>query len=206
MSAYQRPWWLVVNRPQGLVTTVREEGKPDERIFTVRGEPLVQGLAWLTWGPVAALVVVLFLAGLAIALDVKNQPQTIRGVVVIAFLLLPAFAWLAVSLLLARLSRKHLRAERQKSCQECIIRLNQKEKKLFLEGTEFPQPRQVPYEEIHQARVRHPIGKRDGQLMQLALETDEGSVVLLNESLGTKAQKVDLATEIEKAVRTDSRT
>lgn len=201
MSGYQRPWWLLVNRPKGLVTTVEEEEKANERIFIIRGEPLVQGLAWLTWGPVAALVVVLFLTGLAIALNVQAQPQPVRGVVVIAFLLLPALAWLAVSLILTRLSRKYLQAERQGTSQERVIRLNQQERKLFLEGTAFPDPKQVAYDDIRQARVRRPIGERDGRAMQLTLETGQGSVILLNEALGTQAQKVDLATEIEKAVR-----
>ena len=61
MSNYRRPWWLVVNKPAGLVTTVQEESSPGERIFIIRGEPLVQGLVWLTWGPVGALLVILIL-------------------------------------------------------------------------------------------------------------------------------------------------
>ena len=66
MTRYQRPWWLIVNRSGGLKTTVQEETHPGERIFVVRGEPLIQGLAWLIWGPVAALVVVGILVWLAV--------------------------------------------------------------------------------------------------------------------------------------------
>ena len=55
MSSYQRPWWLIVNKPAGLITTVKEETDSGERVFIIRGEPLVQGLVWLTWGPTTAL-------------------------------------------------------------------------------------------------------------------------------------------------------
>ena len=74
MNNYQRPWWLVVNKSAGLATTIQEEAYPGERIFIIRGKPLVQGLAWLTWGPGGALLAVVILAWLAIAFKVNVQP------------------------------------------------------------------------------------------------------------------------------------
>ena len=67
MAQYQRPWWLIVNKTDKLTTIIREEAHLGERIFVIRGEPLVQGLAWLIWGPGAALLVVGALIWLAIS-------------------------------------------------------------------------------------------------------------------------------------------
>ncbi len=101
INNYKRPWWLIVNKAGGLITTVQEESSPGERIFIIRGEPLVQGLAWLTWGPVAALLAVVILAGLAINFDVKDQSGAMRALFGAAFLILPALA-LAYSPFLSR--------------------------------------------------------------------------------------------------------
>ena len=108
MSKYQRPWWLLVNKPAGLITTIREDSGPNERVFMIKGEPLVQGLAWLTWGPVAALLVIVVLTGLAINLNIRDQAGSTRFLFVAAFLLLPALAWGLVTVLASKLSAKYL--------------------------------------------------------------------------------------------------
>src|SRR5262245_47984751 len=87
---YRRPWWLIVNKSARLITTVQEERKPGERVFIIRGEPLVQGLGWLIWGPVGALAVILLLAGLAIAFGINERGWGIKAIFVVAFLALPA--------------------------------------------------------------------------------------------------------------------
>ena len=122
MSNYQRPWWLMVNKPPGLITTVQEESQPGERIFVIHGEPLVQGLAWLTWGPVTAVLVVGLLTGLALAINVREQTAFIRGGMVMAFLGLPALAWIGVTLLVNRLSQKHLHKNLGAPGELCFIR------------------------------------------------------------------------------------
>ncbi len=73
MSKYQRPWWLLVNKSAGLITTIQEETGLNERVFIVRGEPMVRGLAWLIWGPAGALLVITILTGLAVGLNVREQ-------------------------------------------------------------------------------------------------------------------------------------
>ena len=112
-NPYRRPWWLIVNKSARLITTVREETRPGERVFIIRGEPLVQGLGWLIWGPVGALVVILLLAGLAIAFGISERGWGIKAVFVVAFLALPALAWAGIAAVLAHLSEKFLQAERQ---------------------------------------------------------------------------------------------
>ncbi len=200
MSNYRRPWWLIVNRPAGLVTTVQEESRPGERVFIIRGEPMVQGLAWLTWGPVAALVAILLLAILAVAFEVREQAWMVRGLVVVAFLGLPALAWGGTTIAMSQLSEKYLQAERQADRQECVIRLNQKQGELFYRTTAHPQENRLAYDHIRQARLTYPIGGGRKQAMRLTLSTDEGPVVLLDEALGTRAQKADLAKEIQEAL------
>jgi hypothetical protein len=200
MNNYQRPWWLVVNKPAGLTTTVQEEAYPGERIFIIRGKPLVQGLAWLTWGPGGALLAVVILTWLAITFKVNVQPWITRGLFIIAFLGLPALAWGSVALLLHYLSQKHLRAERQATAEECIIRLDQKQGTFFYQTTQHPTEKEVAYDHIHRVRVAPIIGAQDVQAMRLILETDEGSVILLSEALGTLSQKNDLASEIQRAL------
>jgi hypothetical protein len=201
MSNYRRPWWLVVNKPAGLITTVREEFKSGEQIFVIRGEPFVQGLAWLTWGPVGALLAVFILTWLAVTLNVKEQAGTIRIFFVVAFLGLPALAWGGMTLVFNRLSEKYLQAERQAETEECVIRLKQKQRELFYQTTTSPTEKKVAYTHIRQARLAHPIGERGVKALRLILETEEGTVVLLSEALGTHAQKTDLVHKIQLAVR-----
>jgi len=124
---YRRPWWLVVNKSGRLITTVQEDTRPGERVFTIRGEPLVQGLGWLTWGPVGALLVILILAGLTVGLGISEQGWGIKAVFIVAFLALPALAWGGVALAMTRLSAKFVQAERQAEAQSCLIRLDQKQ-------------------------------------------------------------------------------
>jgi hypothetical protein len=200
MTRYQRPWWLIVNKSAGLNTTVQEEAYPGERIFVVRGEPLVQGLAWLVWGPVAALLVVGILVGLAILLDIKTQGSAVRGLLIMALLILPALAWGMVAAGLQLLSQKHLRAEREAEAQVCTIKLDQSQAALFYYTTAHPSEEKVPYGQIQQAKVTPAIGSQDLKKMRLILETDNGPLVLLSEKLGTLSQKRDLAQEIKKTL------
>lgn len=201
MSSYQRPWWLVVNKPAGLVTTVKEEPSANERVFIVRGEPLVQGLAWLTWGPVAAILVVFLLAGIAIGLEVKTQPAAVRGLVIMAFLALPALAWIVATLFFTRLSQKHLQAERQAGAQECVLRLNQARGELYFQTTGRADTHQLAFNQILDVKVAYPIGERNNQAGQLTLDTPTGPVIVLPGALGTRDQKIDLAREIQTAIQ-----
>ena len=200
MSSYQRPWWLLVNKPAGLITTIHEDSGPDERGFRVHGEPLVQGLAWLTWGPVAALVIVLILTGLAIGLNVSEQSGLTRFLFVAAFLTLPALAWGATTIVTNRLAAKHLEAERRAEAQDCFIRLNQKRGELSYKMSPSEAGARLAFGRIRRVRVAPGLGARDRKAMCLTLDTDGGAVVLLNEKLGTQAQKADLAHEIQKSL------
>lgn len=197
MTEYRRPWWLIVNRPAGLVSKVREEPSPGERIFIVRGEPVVQGLAWLTWGPVAALVAVVLLAGLAISFEVREQSGLVRGLFIMAFLALPALSWGVMTIILNQFSEKYLKLERQALAEQCIIRLNQNQGELSYQTSARPDERKIAFDDIRQVRVSYPVGARQNGPPRLTIETDEGPITLLNETLGTQVQKVDLANEIQ---------
>ena len=138
MSDYRRPWWLLVTKTKGLITTVREESRPGERGFIIRGEPLVRGLAWLIWGPVGALVVISILTGLAIAFTINEQLLLVRISFIAAFFWIPAITWGIITIIVNRLSAKHLAAERQAEAQECLIRLNQERGEFFYQSTSSP--------------------------------------------------------------------
>lgn len=201
MGEYRRPWWLVVNKPAGLVTKIREEAGPDERAFIIRGEPLVQGLGWLTWGPVAALIAVTVMTALAISLEVRAQSGIVQAWVVAGFLILPALAWAVAAVILSRLSARHLRAERQSGLQECIIRLNHATGEFVFQSTPQAPEKKLAYKDIHQARLTPLTEHPHNQATRLTLETSEGSMVLLNEALGTQTQKADLADQIQYALK-----
>ena len=201
MSNYQRPWWLIVNKPVGLATTVKEESRPGERSFIIHGEPLVQGLAWLIWGPAAALVIVLLLAALALGMNVKEQSAAVRGLMLAAFLGLPALVWIATAIILTRLSQKPLQAERQAETQTCTIRLNQNQGELSFQTLAHPEEKKLAYCDIKEAKTTQPIGSQGSNKTCLTLETVTGPLILLDEALGTQAQKIDLAYEIQKALK-----
>jgi hypothetical protein len=200
MSTYRRPWWLVVNRSSRPITTVHEEAHRGERIFIVQGEPVVQGLSWLIWGPLGALVVIAILTWLAIALNVKAQGGAIRVFFIFAFFVLPAVAWGLLSLVFARLSQKHIQAERQAGARECIIRLHQKQGEFLYQTSRDSPAQKVSFEHIRRIRVAPPIGRRDAKALRLLLETDEETVILIDETWGTPTQKTDLAHELQQAV------
>ncbi len=201
MSKHQRPWWLLVNKPAGLITTVQEESASDEQVFVIRGEPVVQGLAWLTWGPAAALLFIILLTGLAIVFNVRGQSSIMRFFFVAAFLALPALAWGLAIIVFNRLAAKHLQAERKAKSQECRICLNQKRGEFSYQIIDQTLASSIEeklaYGNIRGAKVTPVIGARNRKAMRLILNTDQGMVVLLNEALGTPAQKIDLAREIE---------
>lgn len=201
MGEYRRPWWLVVNKPAGLVTKIHEETAPGERVFIIRGEPLVQGLAWLTWGPVAALVAVAMMTTLAITLEVRDQSGVVQALVIAGFLILPALAWAGAAVILSRLSARHLQAERQSGLQECTIRLNHATGEFVFHSTPEAPEKKLAYQDIQQARVTSLTDHPNNRTSRLTLETSHGPIVLLNETLGTQAQKADLADEIEHALK-----
>lgn len=201
MSRYQRPWWLLVNKPAGLITTVRQESRPGERIFLIHAEPLLQGLTWLTWGPAAALVAVLLLAGLALTLNVKEQSNLSRGLFIIAFLALPALAWASTTLILNQLARKHLQAERQTDTRHVVIRLRPDSGELYVQASSNAEEQRVEFSDIQQVKITQPVGERSGQNVCLTIETRAGLITILDETVGTHLQKVDLAGEIEQAVK-----
>ena len=201
MSSYQRPWWLLVNKPAGLVSTVREQSRDGERSFLIHGEPLLQGLVWLTWGPAAAVVVVLLLAGLALALSVKEQSNLSRGLFIIAFLALPALAWGGITLLLNQLARKHLQAEVQADTREMVIGLRPNSGELYLRAGREAKEQRVKFGDIRQVKIVQPIGQRSGQNVCLTIETGPGPITILDETLGSHPQKVDLANEIDRALK-----
>lgn len=205
MTEYRRPWWLIVNKSKGLITTVREEYVPGEQIFVIRGEPLVQGLAWLIWGPIGAVVTAMLLAWLAMAFQVKEQPAGVKILFITLFVMLPTLVWGGIVLVTLRFSRKHLQAARQAEAQECVIRLNQRFNQLFFRTTSPPVERSLAFSDIQQARVTRPIGRRNSARALLTLNTNEGAIVLLDELLGTQAQKSDLALRIQQALERTTR-
>lgn len=202
MSNYRRPWWLVVNKPTGLITTVHEEpAGPGEQVYIIKGEPVVQGLAWLTWGPVGALAVILLLTGLAISFKISEGSGATKFLFVAAFLALPALAWGVATIIASRASARHLAAERQAEAQEAYICLNQARGELIYQPPGATRRQALPFEAIRRVKVAPPIGARNVKQLRLALETDNGPVVLLPESLGTQNQKIDLSQQIQEALK-----
>jgi hypothetical protein len=199
-KSFRRPWWLIVNKSSQLITTIHEETRPGVRIFVIRGEPLIQGLGWLTWGPIGALGTILLLTGLAIAFEISERSWLAKISFIAALLTLPALAWAGLSLLVARLSEKYVQAERQAESHQYLIRLDQNQGELSYQTNGQPEEEKLAYQHIRQAKVTHPIGGRDSKTLLLILETDHGPVILLNETMGTMNQKMDLAQEIQQAL------
>ncbi|MDX1523900.1 MAG: hypothetical protein R3264_19890, partial [Anaerolineae bacterium] len=99
MSHHQRPWWLVVNQSGGFITTIQEESEPGKQRFLVRGEPFIQGLAWLIWGPVGALIGVTLMTAIAIFFDIRSQSWLIKSLFIGIFLVVPGVLWIAFTVL-----------------------------------------------------------------------------------------------------------
>ncbi len=200
MSQYKPPWWLPMSKSVGLVTTIQEETKPGVRTFIVRGEPTTQGLAWLTWGPAAAVVAVLVITVFAITLDVREQSGAMRALFIGLFLIVPAVSWWIVMTVFSRISQRHVDAARSADAKICSIQLHQDEGILRYQTTQPVTKEQVSFRHIQQAKLEAPVGERDSKKVKLTLETHQGPIVLLNEALGTRTQKLDLANIIQEAI------
>lgn len=197
MTKYERPWWLFAHKPPGLRTTIQTVFTPDEQRFIIRGEPQIQGLAWLTWGPVAALAIITLLTGFATALDVKEQSPLLRALFIVLFLGLPILTWVSATIVTNYLAKKHLQAERESDAQECLIWLKPKQRALFYQVHGSGQAESLAYADIRQVKVAPPIGAQNRNVSCLMLDTIHGPITLLNEGLGSPSQKLDLAREIQ---------
>jgi hypothetical protein len=187
----------LVNKPAGLITTVRVETSPSEQRFIIRGEPLIQGLSWLTWGPLATLIVIVILTGLAVALNVKEEKASVRALFIFLFLASPTLAWVGATFAANHFSKKHIEAEREAEARQCLIRLQPERGEFFYQTGALVREERLAYERIRKVMVDSAIGARDGKAVCLLLETDYGPLILLDETLGTQAQKVDLARQIQ---------
>lgn len=205
MNPLPRPWWLLVNKSTGLMTTIEEQYRPGEQTFVIRGEPMVQGLSWLTWGPAGAVLSIAVLTGLAIALDVSERSWAFKLLFIAAFVVGPALAWGLVALITVRLAEPYLRAVRQAERQDCTLRLNQEQGQLLYQSTDPAAAWEVAYADIQGVEVTYPIGVREGSRPLLTLHTRRGPLILLDEQLGNKSQKLDLVGKIEAAVKTNNK-
>lgn len=196
-----RPWWVISIKTEGLVSTVEEQTKPGERRFIIRGQPGVRDLSAVTWGPVAALMTAFLFAALAVALNMPSLPWVIRAPFIFGFLAAPALAWGAVTLWTMRQSTHHIQAERDAHSREYSITLKTERGELVYTTPTHPEAHIViRFDAIQQAKVSHPIGGRVGHDLRLTLDTVDGPFTLLDETLGTQAQKTDLAHEIQAAL------
>lgn len=201
MSDFRRPWWLIVNQSTRLVTTVRDESLPGQRTFVITGEPVVQAVTWLTCGPTAALGVIAIITVVAIALNVQTQDALTRAMFIGFFLGLPPLAWGLTVLFANSKSGKYLEAIRHAEAQSCTITLNQQDGLFSYQTSQQSQKVLIPYSQINRVHVTPAIGASDVTKMNLSLETDDSTLVLLPESLGTHNQKADLAQEIDSTIQ-----
>lgn len=197
MSHHQKPWWLIINTSHHISSTVRDESRPGERIFVVRGEPHVQGLTWLACGPISALIVIGGMVGLAVSYGVREQGILAQIAFIAAFLVLPALAWGVSVVVINKASKKYVQAIKEAGTQECLIRLDQKKGLVSYRLAGASREEQLPYTYIEGVKATPAIGAKSSTAMNLTLQTEDGPIVLLPEALGTQVQKVDLAREIQ---------
>ena len=179
------------------MTTIEDEVKFGEETYIVRGEPVIQGLAWLVWGPVGAVAAVACVAVAAVLFSVQDQSGLVRAVFIALFLLLPAIVWGGLTLLVMQRSKPYLEAVRQNESQTCTIYLNQKQGVLTIKHASPASEQQIAYQDIQQATVTFPVGEQDGNRARLTVQTTNGPFILLNEALGTRLQKQELAQKIQ---------
>lgn len=201
MNTHQRPWWLFVHKSSVLVTHIEDRSRPGERVFVIRGEPVVKGLAWLTCGPLSALAVIALLTGVAVAVNMRELPGLTRMLFVAALLGLPALVWGLTVFVTSRMSAQHIQAIKDASSKTCVIKLRPKTGEMAVKTVYSDHEDTLSFAEVQRARVAPAIGAKDGKAVVLSLETDDGPLVLLDESLGNHNQKADLAQAIQSALK-----
>jgi hypothetical protein len=162
---------------------------------------MVQGLSWLIWGPLAALLIITILTGVAIGSNIREQGLGVKALFIAAFLVLPVLGWVVTSLITHRLAERYMEAERDAGKRECLIGLQPRQGELFYRRESGATEERVRYEDILEAKVVPALGERDGKKVCLMLEIEGGRVILLDETLGTAPQKADLAREIEASLK-----
>ena len=162
---------------------------------------MVQGLSWLIWGPLVALLIITLLTAVAIVSNIREQGLVVKALFIALFMVLPVLGWVVTSIITHRLADKYLEAERDTGKRDALIGLQPRQGELFYQREAAAAEERLRYEDILEARVAPAIGERDGKKVCLMLEIEGGRVILLDETLGTATQKADLAREIEASLK-----
>ena len=198
MNQYQRPWWAWALRLPALKTTLHEDHRPGYKRFIIEGEPQFKSMAWVTYGPALAVVVVVIMGGLAWALEIRQQSIMIKTLFVCLTILLPMLVWIMGSALMNRLVERALQHEATATKERVELELDLTARTLRLDGTTL-----IPFDEIADFKLMSNGGayyqphEEIVPLVHLMLDTKQGQKTLLKQELGTVQQKLELISQLK---------
>ncbi len=202
MKSENRPWWaLAFKLPLGEAV-IKEDHRAGEKRFHVTAKSVYKSLHWVVYGPLFAVIVIGVMGLMAFVTDVKNQPHSEKITFAVFFFVLPIVAWLIGGTVMGKLTQRRL-AQLVDSTKESIdIVLNLNDQTMHIN-----QDIVIPFAEINDFKLISDSGmyfspnEEIVSIYHLIMETEQGHITILPKSAGNIKQKLQLASQLEKAIK-----
>ncbi|OQY44209.1 MAG: hypothetical protein B6242_13205 [Anaerolineaceae bacterium 4572_78] len=193
----KRPWWVLAVQMPVLKTTIHEYHRQQK--FVIMGEPIIQSLTWIVYGPLFALSSIVIYTVLAWNFEVNTQSLALRLSASCAFILVPMIAWFVGAFIMSKITEPYINRQIKANIQHVEITIDFTKDILQLNKNKA-----IPLENIADLQLisdRGEIYSHDAEynpLLNLIMTTDDEKITILSKELGTRLQKLDLLNKLEK--------
>jgi len=197
-----RPWWAIAFKLPLEETIIKEDRHAGEKHFYVEAKAVYKSLHWVAYGPLFAITVIGFMGLIAFMTDVKNQPHSEKITFAVFFLVLPVIAWLIGGTVMGKLTQRRLARLVEATKENIDIVLNLNDQTLHVN-----QDIVIPFSDINDFKLISDSGLYFSpnedivSIYHLIMETEQGHITILPKSAGNIKQKLQLASQLEKAIR-----
>lgn len=202
MKSEKRPWWaLAFKLPLGEAI-IKEDHRAGEKHFYVEAKAVYKSLHWVAYGPLFAVAIISLMGVIAFATDVKNQPHSEKITFAIFLFVLPIVAWLVGGLVMGKLTQRRLAQMVEANKESINITLNLNDQTMHIN-----QDISIPFSDINAFKLISDSGMYFSQsedvvsIYHLIMETEQGHITILPKSAGNIKQKLQLASQLEKAIK-----
>ncbi|MEM7033664.1 MAG: hypothetical protein AAF629_29215 [Chloroflexota bacterium] len=198
MTTYKRPWWAIARQLPAFKATLQEDHQVTIKRHIVAGEPIILSFAWITYGPLFAVIGVAILTVVAWYIDISDQAMSNRIIFACSMLAFPAILWVVGGFVSSRFIQRFLDREIQSKVEHTTITLDIEKQTLTVD-----QLSPIDFAEIRAFKLVSDSGfayepdEDSNPLVHLVMETSQGQVTILEKYLSTAQQKLQLISKLE---------
>ena len=194
----KRPWWALALQLPSLKTTLSEAEQDQQTLFEITGEPVLRGLAWITYGPLMAVVGVFVVGSLAWSLEISEQSGTNRALFACFMFVLPIIFWGIGGAAANKLMAKSLARQAAANTERVRIAVDSTAQTIQInQDTPIPFAAVRSFKLITDSGVEYAPNAETNPPAHLILDSKRGQITLLKKSMGTAQQKQQLVSKIE---------